>query len=105
VFWLSPQKVEFYDDPARRVGDVGDEGWTIDELIADIRTNGLQNPIEVGRSRVDLKHDTKIYAFNGNHRLAACQQLGLRFILCVNSDSFDAVPLTFDDVVALGGHG
>lgn len=106
-FQLPTEKVNYYDDPHRRVDDVGDEGWTIGELVKDMQTNGMRqrSPIEVGRSRVDLKYhnDTKIYALNGNHRLAACKKLGLRFVWCVNSDSYDAVPLTIEDIRALGG--
>lgn len=104
-FQLPTEKVEFYDDPTR---DVGDEGWTTDEIAADMESRGgmQDKPIEVGRSRHDMQHnnDFNIYAFNGNHRLAACKKLKRRFVLCVNSDTDDAQPLTFEDILALGGH-
>lgn len=104
LFQLPTAVVEFYDDPTQGVGD---EGWTIDELVDEMQTNGMRQrtPIEVGRSRVDMKYsgDTNVYAFNGNHRLAACKKLGLQFVLCVNSSSYDAVPLTLEDIHTLGG--
>ena len=54
---------------------------------------------------MDLKHsnDQNVYAINGNHRLAAWKTLGQPFVVCVNANSYDAVPLTRDDILALGG--
>lgn len=104
-FQLPTEIIKYYDDPHRRTDDVGDKGWTINRLVADMQARGQRKPIEVGRSRVDLKYDNdqNVYAINGNHRLAAWKKLGRPFVWCVNSASYDAVPLTREDILALGG--
>ena len=101
LFQLPIDQIRFYDDPDFGLGDAG---WGYQELLDSIRENGLQEPIEVGRSLVSATEgDRSLFCFNGNHRLADCKKLGHTTILCVNSDADDAAPLTTIEIIALGG--
>jgi hypothetical protein len=102
IFYLPAAKVSFYDDPYEGVGD---DGYTVEELKAEIAKDGQEQPIEVGYSLHDMAHrnDHGINAFNGNHRLAAIKELGIPMVMCENSEADDADPLTRADILALGG--
>lgn len=98
-FYLPVSVIAFYDDP---YAGVGDDGYDIDTLKAEIeRDGGVIYSIQVGKSAAS--NDGKVYVFNGNHRLAACKELGIPEIICENAGYDDAVPLTVDEILALGG--
>lgn len=101
-FYLPVSKIMFYDDPYLGLGD---EGWNVEELKADIAKNGIEMDIWVGRSVHDMEHNSSnaICCFNGNHRLAAAKELGIEMIMCSNSDADDADPLTIAEIQAMGG--
>lgn len=101
-FTLPTSVVEYYDDPTENIGD---EGWSLEELEADIRQHGVQEPILVAKSLHQMEkggHD--VYAFNGNHRLAVARKLGIRMIPCMApSWADDAEPLSVEEIETLGG--
>jgi hypothetical protein len=102
VFYLPVDKISFYDDPYRGEGD---EGYDVEELKAAIAKKGFRSVIQVGRSLHDmaLNGDYGVCVFNGNHRLAACKELGITEIQCENSEADDSDPLTKQDILDFGG--
>lgn len=64
--------------PYDNLDAVGDDGWSVERLIADARTHGIRKPLEVAQSAAQLEAgDDAIYVFDGQHRLATAQALGL----------------------------
>lgn len=100
-FWLPTEAIEFYDPPEPGAGD---DGWSDAELEASIAKDGIQNSLSVGKSKHDMAlHNHRVFAFNGNHRLGFARKLGLPYVPCCNSDADDAVPLSREEIEALGG--
>lgn len=98
-FYLPVNAISFYDDPY--VG-LGDEGYDVETLKDEIaRAGEVIYAIQVGKSH--HQHDLKVYAFNGNHRLAAAKELRLKEIICENAGVDDAQPLTVKEILNLGG--
>jgi ParB-like chromosome segregation protein Spo0J len=79
--------------PYDNLDAVGDDGWSVDRIVADARTHGILKPLEVAQSAAQLDAgDDAIYVFNGQHRLAAAQALGLTHVPVVPATrSEDAV--------------
>jgi hypothetical protein len=67
--------------PYDNLDAVGDDGWSLDRLIADARTRGIRKPLEIAQSAAQLADgDAAVYVFNGQHRLAAARALGLTHV-------------------------
>lgn len=100
-FYLPVNAIHFYDDP---YAGLGDEGYDVETLKDEItRAGHVIYTIQVGKRR-DAQDSLKVYAFNGNHRLAAARELRLKEIICENSGADDAKPLTVAEILSLGGH-
>lgn len=101
-FWLPTAILDYYDDPE---GTRGDDGYTVPELVDAIGREGQQMEIFVGFSvaEIEQRQNYQVCVFNGNHRLAACRQLGAKEMLCDNSPAEDAEPLTLAQITKLGG--
>lgn len=99
-FYLPVHAIHFYDDP---YAGLGDEGYDVETLKDEIaRTGHVIYTIQVGKRR-DAQDGLMVYAFNGNHRLAAARELRLKEIICENSGADDAKPLTVAEILSLGG--
>jgi hypothetical protein len=101
-FWLPIEALDYYDDPQ---SSTGDDGWSFDELLDSIRTEGQQMEVFVGFSVTEIRErqNYQVCVFNGNHRLLACRKLGIKEMLCDNSPADDAEPLTLEQITKLGG--
>lgn len=64
--WTNPNTGEQW----RFFGNYREDKWN--RLLEDIKQNGIQNPIQID---VDVNGNMSIY--EGNHRIAACEQLGI----------------------------
>lgn len=63
-----------YDD----LDAVGDEGWSVDRLLDDVRVNGIVEPLEVAYSAAHLaRGEHTVFVFNGQHRLEVARRLRL----------------------------
>lgn len=79
--------------PYDNLDEVGDDGWSLDRLIADAAIYGIREPLEVAQSAAQLATgDDAVYVFNGQHRLATAQALHLTHVPVVPATrSEDAV--------------
>lgn len=63
-----------YDD----LDAVGDEGWDVERLLADVRVHGIRESLEVAHSADHLaRGEATVFVFNGVHRLTVARMLGI----------------------------
>jgi hypothetical protein len=108
TFYLPTAVLDYYDEPSTDPTDpgyTGEQGWTLAQLRESIAVEGLREPLAVGRSVADVERfgSENVLAFNGNHRLAVAREAELAMVPAVNSGAEDALPLTVDEIVGLGG--